>query len=1570
MKTKTALRLSVITIVLVILNSASSAWAQVNVLTRNYNNQRTGANLSETILNSSNVNSSQFGKLFMLPVDDQVYAGILYVSNLAIAGGTHNVIYVATVNNTVYAFDADAFGPPLWQRNFNGAGRPVSHTEVGQACGDYEDFQGNIGIVGTPVIDASSNTMYFVTKTVENGTFIHRVHAIDITTGSERANSPQLVQASVPGTGDGGTTVVFNPMTENQRAGLSLANGLLYVAWSSHCDTTPYHGWMIAYDPVSLAQKAVFNATPNGQQAAFWQSGAAPAFDASGNLYAGTSNGDWDGVTNFSESVLKLGPASLNLEDWFTPSNFMTLNNFDLDLDSQGPVILPCPPACPTAPSGNLLVIGGKAGTLWLLNTNNLGHQVNNDTQIPQFFQAVNLTINPGGDPALHNTSPAWVSPQGLNVYVWGGNDFLNGYRFDPATQKFAVALGGSVKPFASGSILAPLNADSGGIETVSSNGSTPGTGIVWGYVSRAGDANQSSVPGNLHAFNAETLGTPLWSSTAAGDDPLNYAKGSPPTVANGKVYAASISGFVSVYGLKSNGQIIQDLAATAASNHPMATGSAPDGSCSAAAAFNNSAQGGPTDKWCSSVSNPFLEVDLGGNFLVNRFVTEHAASGGEDLSLNTRAYNIQVSLDGTNFDTVVDVGNNHKSITTDDIPAIVARFVRLNIVAPAQTASTQANIYEFMVFGTPAPTTPDFLLSVSPQQQTIVTSESASYTARITPFNGFSGSVSLSVTSVPAGVTANFSPTSISGLGTSTLNLSTTAATPPGSFQMTVTATSGGLTHVSFINLTMNLFSAGSVQVSPGSLTSFYNIDGITIDNSVFAPQNFGVTNDPDCFFVSCGIDGGNNTYPASLLPSNLTVFGVPFTIGPANAPDTINNITVPLPAGQFATLGILGTAFNGNAPGNIFTVNYSDGTSDPILQPSSDWFTPQNFPGEVIAATTAHRNFCNATAVGQTCVNIADQRPFNVYAYFLPINATKTVASISLAEPRFDALAFTLIPSSSTAPDFGLTATPSSLELLRRTPAKTTITIDKANGFDHNVDLSVQNLPRGVTADIDPKETRSTSTLTLTADSTAHVGDFVITIVGEADPNDSPTRTTHVAVTLRAEPTAPVAVDLSSSFRRTGIVTDGSTFGGGLDGGGTAYSANLLGPSLTFDGTLFKFGPANVPNVVPAANQVVPLPAGKFSALQMLAAGVNGDQPSQSLQVNYSDRTSDSFSQGFNDWFSGANFGGESIAKTMAYRDVNNGTKDNHANVFLYGYLFPINSGKNATGVQLPIDDNVEVLAMSLTPPGCLYALNPSAANALTFNGPFNVSADCGVIVNSNNLAALNLTGTGTLTSESIQVVGGVSQGPTVKVSPAPSVGDLVQPDPFRNLAPPAVGSQCDHTNFMVDDEEATLEPGTYCNGIAINGHREGANVRFKPGTYVLVGGGLTVHGHTKLRGEGVTFFLTQGLGFNYGPVTIDTPVISELSAPTSGPLEGILVFQDPAITAGPASVVKGSSASKIEGALYFRTTGLTYAVPGRGGDFLILVADTLTITGQVIVNNDFEQLGHGSPIEHHRR
>jgi len=662
--------------------ASASALGSVNVLTRGNDNQRTGANLAETTLTTSNVNSNQFGKLFELQVDDQIYAQPLYASGVSTAGGVHNVVYVATVNNTVYAFDADALGDPLWQRNFNAAGRATLASEVGSACGTYRDFSGKIGIVGTPVIDGTSQTMYFVTRTIEGTSTVQRLRAVDIATGSDRPASPVAIQASVPGTGDGtsGGMVAFNPVTNNQRPALALSDGAVYIAWSSFCDTGPYHGWVIAYDASSLAELGAFNTSPNAGRAGIWMAGSPPAFDSSGNLYFVTGNGSgvgaFDGNVNFSETVLKLAPQTLGRLDYFTPSNWASLDSIDADFGSAGTSFVP---------GTNRLVAGGKEGRVFLLNASGMGQLVSGDTQVPQIFQAVDPTVVPSGTHHIHHFATFWNSPSGLNMYVQGENDFLRSYRFDPTAQTFNT-------PASSvGSVLPPLGMP-GGMLAVSANGSTSGSGIVWATTPRLANANQAVVPGIVRAYDASSLSL-LWSSTAPADDTLKFAKFNPPVIANGKVYLASFSNMLSVFGLRSPLPPNLALAKTATGSAACATTETAD------KAVNGSITGGNGDKWCSNAVTRFLQVDLGSIQTIDRIVVRHACAGDESLSFNTRDFNLEVSSDGTNFTQVANVTGNTACNTTHSFSSTSARFVRLNIVTATQTTDTAARIYELEVY-------------------------------------------------------------------------------------------------------------------------------------------------------------------------------------------------------------------------------------------------------------------------------------------------------------------------------------------------------------------------------------------------------------------------------------------------------------------------------------------------------------------------------------------------------------------------------------------------------------------------------------------------------------------------------------------------------------------------------------------------------------------------------------------------------------------------------------------------------------------------------------------------------
>jgi PKD repeat protein len=547
-------------------NAAGSAWAvpseafttpatnpplpaSVAVLTQHNDNGRTGANLQEGVLNTSNVNTNQFGLVFTRAVDDQVYAQPLIMTNVSVVGkGVHNLVIVATVNDSVYAFDADdaSVTAPYWQTGFLGPNaRAPRNTDMTGACGgNYQDFSGNLGIVGTPVIDPASGTIYLVARTLENGgTFVQRLHALDVATGSDRAN-PTVIAATYAGTGDGslGGVLTFDPQRANQRPGLALVNGVVYISWSSHCDWGPYHGWVIGYDASTLQQAVVFNDTPNGYNAGIWMSGQGPAADTNGNLYLSTGNGTVDaaGAINRGESFLKLTRSGTNLTvaSWFTPYNWQVLENGDIDLGSGGLLLIP---------GTSLAFGGGKEGIVYLVNRDNMGglSGAAADTNIVQSF--------PVTTDQVHGGPVWWDGPGGPYGYIWPASVHLQQYRFNTAAGKFTL-------PALSQGPTAAPGGQPGGILALSANGNQSGSGIVWASHQLTGDANQSVRPGILHAYDAANLANELWNSqqVSARDAVGNFAKFVPPTVANGKVYLATFSGQLDIYGLLPSSTLAQ----------------------------------------------------------------------------------------------------------------------------------------------------------------------------------------------------------------------------------------------------------------------------------------------------------------------------------------------------------------------------------------------------------------------------------------------------------------------------------------------------------------------------------------------------------------------------------------------------------------------------------------------------------------------------------------------------------------------------------------------------------------------------------------------------------------------------------------------------------------------------------------------------------------------------------------------------------------------------------------------------------------------------------------------------
>jgi hypothetical protein len=524
----------------------------IDVLTNRYNSSRTGANLQETTLTTANVNVNDFGKLFARNVDGQMYAQPLIVSGLTVTitdshgnktPAVKNTVFAATSRNWVYAYDAEdpAACDPFWSRNL---GTPVSARDYDNLdnAGVYRDFSDEIGITSTPVIDPGAEIIYVVAKSKTNGTYSNKLHALKLGSGDELPGSPVEITATVAGTGSDTAAgkIKFNAKMHLNRPGLLLLGGVIYIAFGSQGDREPYHGWIFAYDAATLAQVAVYCTTPNWGEGGIWQSGCGLAGDTDGEVFAVCGNGDAAGpfvnAPNFGsgpvfgESVLRLkldkNAKTLTVADWFTPFNAEILNQNDTDL-CAGPVLLPW---------DNLVGAWGKDRTFYIMKRGNMGHfNPANNSQIVQADVMTNFHI--------HCAPVMFDGPRGPVAYVWSEEDRLLAYAYAGKFQK---------PPFSFSAQPAPHGMP-GGMLSISSNGKTQGTGIVWASVPSDANGNQEVIGGTLRAFDAGDLNAELWNSDhdPTGADAVgNFAKFCPPVVANGKIYLSTFSNELLVYGI------------------------------------------------------------------------------------------------------------------------------------------------------------------------------------------------------------------------------------------------------------------------------------------------------------------------------------------------------------------------------------------------------------------------------------------------------------------------------------------------------------------------------------------------------------------------------------------------------------------------------------------------------------------------------------------------------------------------------------------------------------------------------------------------------------------------------------------------------------------------------------------------------------------------------------------------------------------------------------------------------------------------------------------------------------
>jgi hypothetical protein len=507
--------------------TVTSATSTTDVLTYHNDNSRSGQNLTELVLTPTAVNSTQFGLLRVLSADGSVDGQPLIASGLSVNGTLHNVVYIVTESDAVYSYDADT-GAALGHVSVLGSGETPSDT---RGCGQVSP---QIGITSTPVIDRGSGahgTLYFVAMSKDaSGNYYQRLHALDLVTLAELSHSPVVIQATYPGTGNNSVgTTSFDPAQYKERAGLLLVNGTVYTAWASHCDHTPYNGWIIGYDQSTLAQTQVLNVTPNGNEGALWSSGGGMAADSTGNIFALVANGTFDTTLDsggfplqgdYGNAFVKLSTSSsLQVTDYFDMDNTVAESNGDVDLGSGGPMLLP-----DLMDSGGVvrqLAVGaGKDAHLYVVNQANMGKFSMSNNAIWEDMPGA----LPGG---------VWSTPAYFQSTVYYGD------------------VGGTLKAFGIQHALLGTTPTSqttttfsypGTSPSVSANGSS--NGIVW--------AVENSSPAVLHAFAAANLATELYNSNQAANGRDQFGAGNKymtPTIANGKVYVGTPSG-VAVFGL------------------------------------------------------------------------------------------------------------------------------------------------------------------------------------------------------------------------------------------------------------------------------------------------------------------------------------------------------------------------------------------------------------------------------------------------------------------------------------------------------------------------------------------------------------------------------------------------------------------------------------------------------------------------------------------------------------------------------------------------------------------------------------------------------------------------------------------------------------------------------------------------------------------------------------------------------------------------------------------------------------------------------------------------------------
>jgi hypothetical protein len=948
---------------------AASLHAQVNVTTYHNDNARTGQNTQETYLTPANVNSSQFGKLFTAAVDGAVFAQPLYLTNVTIGGGTHNVVYIATQHDSVYAIDADT-GTLYWQKSLIPAGGSTvsSNTDL-NFCGD---ITAEVGITSTPVIDATTGTLYVVAKVKLNGAILQYLHALDVSTAAEKFGGPVSIQASVPGTAtDGnGSMVSFDPRQENQRAGLLLENGHVVISWAAHCDKAPYHGWVMSYGATTLTQEGVYNTSPNGSANGIWMSGAGPAADASGNIYFATGNGTWSSTDN-GDSIVKLGPPSgstLPLLDYFTPYDQASLSAADLDVSAGGVVLLP------TLSNGKqLLAMLSKAGTIYLIDRTSMGKYC--VTQTPACT---------GSDSNIVQEIPRaftgfWGAPAYWNGYLYwsGGNDTTG--AAEPLKAYSFNANGSGLISTSPTSVAAHSFNFSGPVPSVSSNGTS--NGIVWGmdngsFASTCSGGTNCQV---LYAYDAGNLATMLYNSNQAAnnrDVPGTAVKFTTPTIANGKVYVAG-KGSVSAFGLLS----AVPPTATAPTLSPVGGSYTSAQTVSLADTTPGAAIYYTLDGSTPTTASATYSVPLA----VSATTTVKAiavASGYTASPVSSATYTISGAAPTAAAPTFSPASGTYtaaQSVAINDSTAGAVIYYTTNGTTPT-TASAKYSA----ALAIAATTTVKAIAVANGYTNSAVSS--AAYTISATPPTAAAPTVSPAAgtyTSVQAVTLADSTSGAVIYYTTDGSTPTTASAVYSAALSVNATtivkalAVASGYTNSAVTSATYTISATGAPVSTPVSLAAAGNVYAIGTNAAA-------VTNG--------GLDTWGYAYSSSLLGPTVSWSGVTFNLGAAGTANAVSNTTIALPAVSSATLNLLAVAVNGGHRVS-FVVTYTDGTAITFTQSLSSWLLPLGNAGESVAVTMAYR---------LNPYGVTDNRPVYLFGYSFALDPTKTVKSLTLPATR----------------------------------------------------------------------------------------------------------------------------------------------------------------------------------------------------------------------------------------------------------------------------------------------------------------------------------------------------------------------------------------------------------------------------------------------------------------------------------------------------------------------------------------------------------------------------------------